>query len=267
MLPSVPLRKIALDSANLLAKRAFKLDSFSSGARLAMGSYYFHEYNWVQSEKEKRKAVELNPGGSEEKFMLASFLSQFHQSEEAIELSEEALKLSPIDKSSVLSHVRVLFFSRKYDEAVAICKQLIEDNQVLDGAYQFLFICQLGLGNTKEAGLALGNFLKEAGYDQSSNLFFENDFRTAVKKLLVYSDPDAPPFLDRNIYRAQFHSFVNEKEEALEFLYKIYENHETAITWIRSPWFDFLRDDPRYVELYELFGLQSYDDYLSNRKT
>ena len=87
-------RKIALDSAKLLARRAHALDSLSSGAHLAMGSYYFHEYNWEQAEIEKREAVRLNPGGAEEKFILASFLSQFGQPKEAIAISEEALKLN-----------------------------------------------------------------------------------------------------------------------------------------------------------------------------
>ena len=44
--------------AKLLARRAHALDSFSSGAHLAMGSYYFHEYDWEQAEIEKAWADE-----------------------------------------------------------------------------------------------------------------------------------------------------------------------------------------------------------------
>ena len=72
-----------------------------------MGSYYFHEYNWVQAEIEKRKAVKLNPGGAEEKFILASFLAQFGQADEALRLDEEALKLDPLD---INSKIKYLFF-------------------------------------------------------------------------------------------------------------------------------------------------------------
>lgn len=258
--------EIALDSARLLARRAVRLDSMSSAAHLAMGSYYFHNYDWINAEKEKRRAVDLNPGGSEEKFMLASFLSQFKQSEEAISLSKEGMSLNPMDDNSILKHVSILFLSRKYQEGLNICNQLIENEKMNSGAYQFQFLCHLGLEQTEEAGMALGKFLSDLGRDQTAQIFFENDFDTAVHKLLVYSESNSS-FLDRNMYKAQFNSFIGDKEETLKYLYKVYNNHETAITWIRSPWFDFLRDDPRYLELYELIGFKSYDQYLRNRKT
>ena len=257
--------EIALDSARLLARRAVRLDSMSSAAHLAMGSYYFHNYDWINAEKEKRRAVDLNPGGSEEKFMLASFLSQFKQSEEAISLSKEGMSLNPMDDNSILKHVSILFLSRKYQEGLNICNQLIENEKMNSGAYQFQFLCHLGLEQTEEAGMALGKFLSDLGRDQTAQIFFENDFDTAVHKLLVYSESNSS-FLDRNMYKAQFNSFIGDKEETLKYLYKVYNNHETAITWIRSPWFDFLRDDPRYLELYELIGFKSYDQYLRNRK-
>lgn len=257
----------ALDSAKLLARRALRLDSLSSGARLAMGSYYFHEYDWIRAEQEKRKAVELNPGGSEEKFMLASFCSQFKQYEEAISLSNEAMKLNPLDESSILKYVRVLFLSGKYEEGLDICNQLLKNDKVKAGAYQFLFLCHLGLGHEKEAGIACGNFLKERGFEESSLLFFQNDFKTAVQKLLDDSELNQDSFLDRNMYKAQFNSFIGNKEETLKYLYKVYENKETNIMWLRAPWFDFLRDDPRFVKLYEMAGLKAYDQYLQNRKS
>lgn len=253
--------KIAIDSANLLARRAFSLDSLSSGARLAMGSYYFHDYDWIQAEKEKRRAVALNPGGSEEKFMLASFLSQFHQIEEAISLSKEAMALNPLDQNTASKYLRVLHFARRYDEGMKICKHLIDSELDLYSGYQFLFLFQLGLENYEEAGKTIGEFLKLLGHEEASVLFFENDFTSAVEKYLVYSEEN-PTILNRNFYKAQFYCFLRDKENAFKYLSQSLDNGETAITWIRSPWFDFLRADPRYKELYERAGLKSYDEFL-----
>ena len=77
-----------------------------------MGSYYFHEYNWIRAEQEKRRAVALNPGGAEEKFILASFLGQFGQADEALELDLEAMKLDPLDEMAELKYIEKI--DKKY---------------------------------------------------------------------------------------------------------------------------------------------------------
>ena len=260
-------RQIALDSAKLLARRAHALDSLSSGAHLAMGSYYFHEYNWEQAEIEKREAVRLNPGGAEEKFILASFLSQFGQPEEAIAISEEALKLNPLDPGSELKHIKTLFFSRKFQEGVDRSNRMIEQGQMVPGAYQFLSLCNMGLGRFDEAGQAFGEQLKSIGQEREARIFFENDFQTACRKLLEIDEKENLPVLDRNIYKASFHANAGDGKNAIKYLYEVYDNREPEIAWMKLPRFDFLRNDPRYLELYEKAGLQAYDEQLRKRRS
>ncbi len=259
-------RQIALDSAKLLARRAHALDSLSSGAHLAMGSYYFHEYNWEQAEIEKREAVRLNPGGAEEKFILASFLSQFGQPEEAIAISEEALKLNPLDPGSELKHIKTLFFSRKFQEGADRSIRMIEQGQMVPGAYQFLSLCYMGLGRFDEAGQAFGEQLKSIGQEREARVFFENDFQTACRKLLEIDEKENLPVLDRNIYKASFHANARDGKNAIKYLYAVYENREPEIAWMKLPRFDFLRNDPEYLDLYEKAGLQAYDEQLRKRK-
>jgi TolB-like protein/Tfp pilus assembly protein PilF len=259
-------RKSALDSARILARRALVLDPLSSGARLAMGSYYFHEYDWAQAETEKRKAVELNPGGAEEKFILASFLSQFSQPEEAIALSEEALKLNPLDPSSELKHIKTLFFSGRFQEGVDRSKLMIEKGQLVTGAYQFLSLCNMGLDQFDEAGKAFGKQLSLNGQEMEAEIFFENDFQTACKKLLEINEIEELPILDRNIYKASFYANAGDRENAIRYLYEVYENQEPEIAWMKLPRFEFLREDPRYIELYEKAGLKAYDEQLRSKK-
>jgi len=259
-------RKIALDSAKLLARRAHELDSFSSGAHLAMGSYYFHEYNWVQAEVEKRKAVELNPGGAEEKFILASFLSQFSQPEEAIALSQEALKLNPMDPSSELKYIKTLYFSGRYQAGIERCKRMIDKGQMLTGAYQFLFMCHAGLYQYEEARLAWAEFLSSSNLNEEAAVFFENDFKTAVKITLEMSKKKELPFIDRNIYKASFYAFAMDKENTIRYLYATLENQEPQISWLKLPRFEFIKDDARYQEVYEKAYLKAYDEQLMNKK-
>jgi TolB-like protein len=254
-------RESALDSARMLAMKAHALDSLSSGAHLAMGSYYFHDYDWINAEKEKRRAVELNPGGSEEKFMLASFLSQFNQPEEAIALSQEAMKLNPLDQSSVLKYIRVLYFSRRYEECLDQCMQMIEKGHMLAGAYQFLFVAQWGLGQYEEAGKAYAEHLRLIGEEKAARIFYENDFNTAVKKMLELHESKELNILDRNIFMASFYAMAKDREGTLNYLTQVYEDRDPEITWMKMSRFDFLRNDPVYINLYEKAGLKAYDDH------
>lgn len=232
-----------------------------------MGSYYFHEYNWEMAESEKRRAVELNPGGAEEKFILASFLSQFGQPEEAIALSDEALKLNPLDPSSELKYIKTLYFSGRYQKGKERCNRMIEQGQMVAGAYQFLSLCNMGLDQFDEAAKAFGEMLSLNGQEMEAEIFFQNDFQTACKKLLEINEKEEIPLLDRNIYKASFYANARDRENAIKYLYEAYENGDPEISWMKLPRFEFLRDDPRYQELYEKAGMKAYDEQLRNKRS
>ena len=254
-------RNIALDSAKLLAKRAHSIDSLSSGAHLAMGSYYFHEYNWIRAEQEKRRAVALNPGGAEEKFILASFLGQFGQADEALELDLEAMKLDPLDEMAELKYIRDLFRAKKFEEGILKCNLLIEENRAPAGTYQFLWLCYAGMKRYEESGKAFAKYCELLGEDQISVFFKENDFKSAVEKMFAYDNESKLAFLYRPILKAVFYAYIEDKENAIKYLYETYDNREPTISFLRGSRFDFLRDDPRYLELYEKVGFKAYDEY------
>ena len=254
-------RDTALDSAKLLAKRAHSIDSLSSGAHLAMGSYYFHEYNWIRAEQEKRRAVALNPGGAEEKFILASFLGQFGQADEALELDLEAMKLDPLDEMAELKYIRDLFRAKKFEEGILKCNLLIEENRAPAGTYQFLWLCYAGMKRYEESGKAFAKYCELLGEDQISVFFKENDFKSAVEKMFAYDNESKLAFLYRPILKAVFYAYIEDKENAIKYLYETYDNREPTISFLRGSRFDFLRDDPRYLELYEKVGFKAYDEY------
>jgi TolB-like protein len=255
-------RDIALDSAKLLAKRAYSLDSLSSGAHLAMGSYYFHEYNWIQAEKEKRQAVALNPGGAEEKFILASFLGQFGQADEALELDLEAMKLDPLDEMAEVKYIRDLFRAKKFEEGILKCNTLIEENRAPAGTYQFLWLCYSGLKQHEKAGKAFSTYAKLLGENELAVFFGENDFKSAVEKMFAYDRVTKSKFLYRPIIKAVFYSYIEDKENTIKYLYETFDNREPTISFLRGSRFDFLKEDPRYIELYEKAGFKAYDEHM-----
>ena len=256
-------RDIALDTAKMLAKRAHSMDSLNSGAHLAMGSYYFHEYNWIQAEKEKRYAVALNPGGAEEKFMLASFLAQFGQTEEALKLDLEAMNLDPLDEMAELKYIRDLFRAEKFKEGIIRCNILIEEKRAPAGTYQFLWLCHAGLKQYDEAGKAFSTYAELIGEKEMSIIFKENDFKSAIEKLFAYNREIKIQFLVRPIIKAVFYAYIEDRENALKYLNETYDNREPQISFLRDSRFDFMKEDPRYLELYEKAGFKAYDEYMN----
>lgn len=246
----------------MLAKRAHSLDSLSSGAHLAMGSYYFHEYNWIQAEREKRKAVELNPGGAEEKFILASFLSQFGHSDEALLLDQEAMKLDPLDVKGKVAYVRDLYSSGRYDECIHYCNLMLEEDPGIGGADQFLWLSYVRKQEFEKGGEVFAHFADNHLKDAITASFFkENDFKTAVKKMLAYDKESTIELLRPNFNKASFFAFIEDKENTIKYLYKTYDNREPMISYMRDGRFDFIKDNPRYIALYDKTGFKAYDEH------
>lgn len=253
-------RNMALDSAKLLAKRSHALDSLSSGAHLAMGSYYFHEYNWIQAEIEKRKAVALNPGGAQEKFILAMFLAQFGQAEEALELDREAMKLDPLFQAGAMNYIWALYFANKFDEAIMQCNLLIEENRASGGIYQCLTSCYVAKKSYEKARLSWVTFSEMIKENEMAEFFRENDFKTAVKKTLAYDKEHPIELLETLVYKASFYAMIEDKDNTIKYLNEAFKQMEPDISLMRHSRFDFIKNDPRYLKLYKKVGFKDYDE-------
>jgi TolB-like protein/Tfp pilus assembly protein PilF len=258
--------KMARDSAMTMAKRAFSLDSLNSAVHLAMGSYYFHQFDWVKAEKEKRKAVSLNPGGADEKYALASFLSGFGQVDEALLLVQEAIDSDPLNEIKGKKELaKNLFLSARYDECIAYCQQLLEENPNSPAADQFLYISYFMKGEIEKGQKVLAHFIETHDKEKEVAAFFkENDFETAVEKLFAYGKETKQ--LQRSFYKASFYAWVKDKDNTIKYLNETFDNKEAWISFLTDDRFDFIKDDPRYWQLYEKAGFNIYDDYLKKKK-
>ncbi|MDN3642875.1 hypothetical protein QWY87_09205 [Lutimonas halocynthiae] len=261
-------RNIARDSAMIMAKRALSLDSLNSGVHLAMGSYYFHQFNWVQAEKEKRKAVALNPGGADEKYALASFLSGFGQIDEALLLIQEATDSDPLNEKGKRELAKNLFVGARYDECIEHCQRLLEENPDRPFADQFLYLSYIQKGEFEKARKVIAHFIEfHDKQKEVAVLFKENDFKTAVIKMIEYDKSVSVKQLQRSFYKATYYAWIKDKEKTIQYLYEAYDNKETWISFLTDGRFDFIKDDPRYWQLYEKAGFNSYDAYLKKQRS
>ncbi len=249
-----------MPKAKAAVEKALQLDDSLAEAHtsLALIRYQF-DFDWAGSEKEFRRAIELNPNYAFGHDQYGSFLAWQGRFDESLAELRLASELDPLS-AGITTDVGVpLVYQAKYDAAKEQGRKSLE----LDPGF---FFPEFGMGWTD---LAAGNF------------------KEAIPELEKARGMDSPPFVagflgyayaksgDRakaeaiiaKLNQMSSHSFVSpsctalvylglgEKQRALEGLEKAYE--------VRSQWvsllkvdriFDPLRSEPRFIELLKKAG-------------
>jgi len=81
-------------------------------------------------------------------------------------------------------------------------------------------------------------------------------WRAVRRKLLEFSKPDENKPGSNLFAIARQCALLGEKNEAFEYLNKVFEKHQTQMVMLKvEPSLDALRDDPRFDELVKRIGL------------
>jgi adenylate cyclase len=125
----------ALERAMALAEKAVQLDDSEEAAHRVLGFIaILLNQDYEKGIAEAKRAVDLAPNSVMAQTILGYFLYSAGRTEEAIPILKKAVALSPIPLPRALSHLCIAFRkARRYEEAVAVCRQLLqrEPNYVL----------------------------------------------------------------------------------------------------------------------------------------
>lgn len=252
----------ALTTAKTAAAKALEIDETVAEAHAALGAaIMFQEWDWAGSEKEFKRAIELNPGYATAHSWYAQHLLAMGRLREGLEESKRAQKLDPFSLiiNSGLAHR--LYWARQYDQAIEQSQKTIE----LDPNFA-LGHWDLGLDyeQTGAPGQAIAEMTKAVSLSESNSLMMAglghayavSGNRAAALKIarelekrshVEYVDPYA---------LALVYAGLAEKDQAFAYLEKAYDQ--------RSPLFSFLsveqmldpvRSDPRFQKLVHRVGL------------
>jgi TolB-like protein/class 3 adenylate cyclase/Tfp pilus assembly protein PilF len=124
----------ALERAMALAQKAIQLDDSASDAHSVLGYMALLNRDYEKAVAETERAVALAPNSVAAQYRLGYCLYSAGRTEEAIPILKKAVALSPIPLPRALSHLCIASRkARRYEEAVAVCRQLLqrEPNHVL----------------------------------------------------------------------------------------------------------------------------------------
>jgi len=244
------------------AVKALELDDALAEAHASLATYYYrYEFDWAAAEKEYQRTLALSPHYASARGWYGSLLVQMGRFGEGLSEVKQAQALDPL---SLIINIQVglaFFCARQYDQASEQFQKIIkmdpafghahdclaqvyEQQQKYDAAITELIKAHTTASGVTEGGLALREAYAAAGW--------RGFWQKRLEQTLAWAKRG---YFDKR-YIAMIYLRLGEKEQALEWLQKAYEDHESALTMIKvHPVFDGLRSDPRFVDLVRRIGL------------
>jgi tetratricopeptide (TPR) repeat protein len=191
------------------------------------------------------------------------YLMAMGRQTESIEEMNLALELDPLSLIINGDLGMAYYFACQLDQAIQQLRKTVEMDPsfaqchaVLGWAYEQKGMYVEAIAELNKARILSGGWARvvaELGYADAAS-----DQRDEARDLLQeLKDPSRPGYIDpANI--SLIYTGLGEKDEALQWLQKAYEEQSPWIPWLKvEPNFDALRSDPRFVGLLQSIGLAS----------
>lgn len=254
-----------IDSRNAgwrAVERALALDSNLADAHMVSGILRIHfDWDFVEGERDLRRAVELNPSLSDAYRWLAQLFAYTGRDEEAVAAIYRAAELDPFSTRIVCNIPRILAHVRRPQEAIhEISRELCQANSwwvayihVISGDYvvaESLFRSLSGPG----IGTGMGRAAERPRQAALAAAILRDRLegvRPGTEQILLEERAG-----NGNVFSfAEFYAVAGDAENATRVLEQLYVERHPHVLWITSPEFDEIRSDPRYRKLVAGVGL------------
>lgn len=251
----------AISNAREAATKALALDDALAEAHQAMAVVHYHEWNWSGVEDEVKKAIALNTGFPVSHMQYSNMLRHLGRAAESIAEAELALEVDPLSMLANQMLGNAYASARRYGEAIAQYQkglELFPNNSSLQYQQGWAYVYA---GAIDKGTRAIRNSLAVDGVDPnlSPDLAFidamtgkRDRTRQVLTRLLTLArqHPVSPGMI------ALVYIALNERQRALAWLEKAFEQHSSMMTWLKTdPRFDGIREEPRFQELMRRTGL------------
>ncbi len=246
------------------AERALRLDPESPEALTAVGLVRLNrDWNFAGAIAAYRRAIEIAPGSVPARQLLAEALSIVGRHDEAVTTIDEALALEPY--SALLLAVRglVLHAAGRPQEALASFDQALLFDPRFSWIHRYRADALIRLGRPQEAAQARVDEARAQGAGREELAALERRiaaegldgfWRWQLERLANVTDSS---YAGEEMLRAEAFASLGRDREALAWLARaVRERGEYPLHVRRSPAFDHLRRDPRYLALLAPYGLR-----------
>jgi DNA-binding winged helix-turn-helix (wHTH) protein/TolB-like protein/Tfp pilus assembly protein PilF len=250
------------EKAKESVNKALELDSDLAEAYAVRGDLKpKYERDWAGGEKDLLRAIELEPNNDLAHSIYAELLAErFSRFDDALAQEEIALAINPNSLVYQRDRGRILYFARRYDEAILQLKQVVEVDENFQTAYGWLWYACAMKGDDMQAFEFLIKHQKIRDLERVEPLqkaYETVGWQAVLQKNLELIKLDEHKSVTNYYEMARICAMLNEKEQVFEYLNKTIEKGQSQIVMLNvEPAFDPIRDDPRYEELLRRIGLK-----------
>ncbi len=242
------------------AQKALELDPELPEAHLSLACALGGAFDWRNAQIEFDRAIKLNPNLAWAYEIYAWFLGGVGRLDEAIAKDKKAIELDPLNSFFQSALAYYLYHARRYDDAMVQVRKTLELDPTSTLAHNLLGRCLLGKGDT--AG-AIAEFQQSkinitgAWYQGLLGYAYAiSGDRPKAEQILRELEAQAKRQYVNSSAFAAIYLGLGEKEKALDWLDKAYENQESACWLLKvDPIYDSMRNEPRFRALVQkVFG-------------
>jgi len=244
----------ATKKADAAAQKALQLDDALAEAHSSLGHSAFHQFNWLTTEKEYRRALELNPNYVPAHFYYSNYLIAASRTEESLAEARLALALDPVSLPAGANLSNLLYHAGRYDEAVEQSFRVLEIDPTFYRTYE-----DLGNAYEQQGKLtqAIAAFRKMAASGRGSSYLahlahayaLDGQRKKAAKLLQELKQLAKKRHVAPSSFALVF-AGLRDREQTLAWLEKAYVARDEMLPFLRvNPKLTFLRRERRFQDL------------------
>jgi TolB-like protein len=251
--------------SNAAARKALELDPTLAHPHAVLGSNEIQfDWDFAGGEAEFKKSFELDPNDATAHQWYGDEIGQIGGREQEsfaeVDLAHELDPLSPVI-TRVVGGARVS--AGKYDEGIAICQKLANDNPTFAIAHDCLSQAYWGKRMYPQVIEEWKTFGRLSGYKINIDMaaameegFRSSGWKGALAKLIAYRLAQRKTGYFSAFDIATYYADMGDKEEAFRWLDTAYREHDWVLITLNTHWaIGSLRSDPRFAELVRKVGL------------
>jgi tetratricopeptide (TPR) repeat protein len=245
-------RDTAFARAKAAALRAIALDSTLAEPHASLNQILRYGYwDWAGSEREIRKAIQLDPDYATAHQWLGEHLLDLGRFPEAIAEARISVQLDPLSRATQNCLGVALWFSGQTDEAIQVFRTAIERDSAYGPPWLSLTEIYILAGRTKEALAMLDARPDSPKLARALVLARQRPAARAAALEQVRRLSELP-----HLARARFYTMLGDQASAWAELEKAVADRDGGLEWIKvEPVWAPLRNDPRFPALVAKMGL------------
>jgi eukaryotic-like serine/threonine-protein kinase len=251
--------------SNAAARKALELDG-SLGDPHAVLGHNEMQYDWdfAAGEGEFKKAFELDPDDATAHQRYAYDISRIGgREQEALAEVNRAHQLDPLTPITTTVVGLVHIMARQYDEAIAVCKKLADENPTFAPVHTWLAYAYWGKRMYPQVIQEWKTYGQLSGdrYDTEFASVVEHGFRSVGWKGALIKGIEIRQAQRKTSYYsayliAQLYADLGNKDQAFRWLSIAYQERDSSLLSLKTDFLlDPIRYDPRFAEVVRKVGL------------